>query len=157
MNKLNNNTLRETKKYFDKLKKKPHKQLDKVVHEIHEKVFACTNCLECANCCKTTGPLFTDKDIERISASFKLKPSQFVEKYLKIDEDNDYVLQKTPCAFLGTDNYCSIYDIRPKACREYPHTNRVKFHQILNLTLKNIEICPAAFEIIENLKNELPL
>ena len=157
MNKLNNNTLRETKKYFDKLKKKQPKQLDKVMHVIHENVFECTNCLECANCCKTTGPLFTNKDIDRISDSLKIKPSQFVEKYLKMDEDDDYVLQKTPCVFLGADNYCTIYDIRPKACREYPHTDRPKFYQILNLTLKNIEICPAAYEIVENLKKEIPL
>lgn len=157
MNNLTNTKLRETKKYFDKLKKKHPKQLDNTIHQIHEEVFACTDCLKCANCCKTTGPLFTEKDIERISTALKMKPSQFVEKYLKIDEDNDYVLQKTPCSFLGPDNYCSIYDVRPKACREYPHTNRVKFHQILDITIKNTAICPAAYEIIERLKKELPI
>lgn len=155
MNHLTDTKLRETKKYFDKLKKKRPKQLDNAVHQIHEEVFACTDCLKCANCCKTTGPLFTEKDIERISNALNLKPSQFVEKYLKIDEDNDYVLQKTPCSFLGPDNYCSIYDIRPKACREYPHTDRVRFYQILEITLKNTAICPAAYEIIERLKKEL--
>jgi Fe-S-cluster containining protein len=156
MNTLNDTKLKETKSYFDKLKKRPPKQLDQIVHQFHEKVFEKTNCLDCANCCKTTGPLFTDKDIERISSKLKLKSSQFIEKYLKIDEDNDYVLQKTPCVFLGNDNYCTIYDIRPKACKEYPHTNRPKFHQILNLTLKNTAICPAAYEIVERLKKAIP-
>ncbi|OFZ02229.1 MAG: Fe-S-oxidoreductase [Bacteroidetes bacterium RIFCSPLOWO2_12_FULL_31_6] len=157
MNILNESKLREIKKYFDKLKKKQPKQLDNIVHKIHNHVFEHTNCLECANCCKTTGPLFTDKDIERIGASFKMKPSQFVQKYLKIDEDKDYVLQATPCIFLEKDNFCNIYDIRPKACREYPHTDRSKFYQITDITLKNIKICPAAYEITENLKKELPL
>ncbi|MFT6686082.1 MAG: Fe-S-cluster containining protein [Bacteroidia bacterium] len=119
---------------------------------MHEEVFACTDCLKCANCCKTTGPLFTQKDIERIAKHLKLKPGQFVEKYLRIDEDKDYVLQQVPCPFLAEDNYCGIYEVRPKACREYPHTDRNKMHQILNLTAKNVEICPAVYEIVERLK-----
>lgn len=142
----------ETKKFFSKLKKKPPKQLDLIMQELHDEVFSRTDCLECANCCKTTGPLFTNKDIERISKHFKQKPQQFIEQYLHIDEDNDYVLQQTPCTFLAADNYCLIYDVRPKACAEFPHTNRKKFQQISNLTLKNVAICPAAFNIVEKMK-----
>ena len=142
----------ENKKFFAKIKKKPPKDLDVVMQDLHNSVFEKTDCLSCANCCKTTGPLFTAKDIERIAKHFKLKPQQFTETYLKIDEDGDYVLQSVPCTFLGADNYCSIYEVRPKACREYPHTDRKKFHQITNLTLKNTAICPAAFQIVEAMK-----
>jgi uncharacterized protein len=142
----------ESKKFFDKLKKKPPKNLDYVMLELHEQEFKRTDCLQCANCCKTTGPLFTDKDIERISKYFKLKPQQFISQYLRIDEDNDYVLQSVPCTFLGADNYCSIYEVRPKACSEFPHTDRKKFQQISNLTLKNVAICPAAYNIVEEMK-----
>lgn len=142
----------ENKKFFAKLKKKPPKNLDYVMLELHGEEFQRTDCLQCANCCKTTGPLFTDKDIERISKHFKLKPQQFINQYLQIDEDNDYVLQRVPCTFLGADNYCSIYDVRPKACSEFPHTNRKKFQQISNLTLKNVAICPAAYHIVEAMK-----
>lgn len=145
----------ENKTFFKKLKKKPPKQLDYLMQELHEEEFEKTDCLSCANCCKTTGPLFTDKDIERISKYFKQKPQQFIETYLKIDEENDYVLQNVPCTFLGTDNYCSIYSVRPKACREFPHTNRRKFQQISNLTLKNVSICPAAFNIVEKMKENI--
>ena len=84
-----------------------------------------------------------------------MKPQKFIETYLRIDEDNDYVLQSVPCTFLGADNYCSIYDVRPKACREFPHTDRKKFHQISNLTLKNVAICPAAFNIVESMKKRI--
>ena len=142
----------ENKKFFAKLKKKPPKNLDYVMQDLHEKEFNRTACLECANCCKTTGPLFTIKDIERIAKYFRQKPQQFIDEYLRIDEDNDYVLQRVPCAFLGADNYCSIYDVRPKACSEFPHTDRKKFQQISNLTLKNITICPAAYNIVEEMK-----
>ncbi|PTM00566.1 MAG: zinc/iron-chelating domain-containing protein [Bacteroidetes bacterium] len=146
---------KENKTFFTKLKKKPPKQLDYIMQELHEEEFERTDCLTCGNCCKTTGPLFTDKDIDRISKHFKQKPQQFIEQHLKMDEDNDYVLQSVPCTFLGSDNYCSIYEVRPKACREFPHTDRKKFQQIANLTMKNVAICPAAFNIVEKMKKQI--
>jgi len=146
---------KENKKFFAKLKKKPPKNLDVQMQDMHEEEFSRTECLNCANCCKTTGPLFTNKDIERISKHLKLKPQQFIEKYLRIDEDRDYVLQEVPCAFLDADNYCLIYEVRPKACREFPHTDRKDFHKISNLTLKNTAICPAAYNIVEEMKRRM--
>ncbi|GGW78941.1 YkgJ family cysteine cluster protein [Salegentibacter mishustinae] len=146
---------KENKKFFAKLRKKPPKDLDKQMQEMHDEEFSRTNCLDCANCCKTTGPLFTNKDIERISKHLKLKPQQFIEQYLRIDEDKDYVLQEVPCTFLASDNYCLIYDVRPKACREFPHTDRKDFHKISNLTLKNTAICPAAYNIVEEMKRRI--
>ena len=147
----------ENKKYFDKLKKKVPKNLDYTMQELHDAEFKKTDCLTCANCCKTTGPLFTSADIERIAKHLRQKPQQFIEQYLRIDEDNDYVLQSVPCTFLDNDNTCFIYEVRPKACREFPHTDRKKFHQISDLTLKNIPICPAVYNIIEEMKKKLPL
>lgn len=146
---------KENKKFFAKLRKKPPKDLDRQMQEMHDEEFSRTNCLDCANCCKTTGPLFTNKDIERISKRLKLKPQQFIEQYLRIDEDKDYVLQEVPCTFLAADNYCLIYDVRPKACREFPHTDRKDFHKISNLTIKNTAICPAAYNIVEEMKRRI--
>ena len=142
----------ENKKYFDKLKKKTPKNLDYVMQEIHDAEFKRTNCLNCANCCKTTGPLFTSADIERISKFLKQKPQQFIDQYLRVDEDQDFVLTTSPCPFLDSENYCTVYEDRPKACREYPHTNRKKMVQIMELTYKNTLVCPAALEIVERLK-----
>ena len=149
-------TARETKIFFQRLKKRPPKKLDKITQDIHEEVFAQTNCLDCANCCKTTGPLFERKDIIRIAKYLRLKPAQFEAQYLRIDEENDWVLQQVPCAFLEEDNTCSIYDVRPKACREFPHTDRPKIYQIAQHTQKNVAICPAAFSIVEKMKERLP-
>ena len=149
-------TARETKSFFQRLKKRPPKKLDKITQDIHEEVFAQTNCLDCANCCKTTGPLFERKDIIRIAKYLRLKPAQFEAQYLRIDEENDWVLQQVPCAFLEEDNTCSIYDVRPKACREFPHTDRPKIYQIAQHTQKNVAICPAAFSIVEKMKERLP-
>ena len=148
---------KETKQFFSKLKKRPPRELDRLMVELHEAEFEKTDCLECANCCKTTGPLFTSKDIERIARHFKLRPGDFITQYLQMDDDGDYVLQELPCAFLGEANHCLIYDIRPKACREFPHTDRKKFHQISQLTLKNVAVCPAAFNIVEEMKKRINL
>lgn len=145
----------ENKKFFRKLKRKPPKNLDYLMQELHEEEFERTDCLECANCCKTTGPLFTNSDINRIAKHFRQKPQVFIKNYLRLDEDSDYVLQQVPCTFLGSDNHCSIYDVRPKACREFPHTDRKKFQQISHLTLKNVVICPAAFNIVEAMKKRV--
>ncbi len=143
------------KKFLHGLKRKKTERLDEYFHEIHDDVFTEIDCLSCANCCKTTSPIFINADIDRIAKSLKMKPSTFAEAYLKIDEEGDYVLQKSPCAFLGADNYCSIYDVRPRACREYPHTNRKKMYQILDLTLQNTQVCPAVLKIVQKLEVSL--
>lgn len=147
----------ENKKYLAKLNKKPPKKLDTIMQDLHDEEFRRTDCLQCANCCKTTGPLFTSTDIDRISRTFKMKRDAFITQYLKIDEDNDYILQGVPCTFLNEDNTCFIYDIRPKACREFPHTDRKNFQKINSITLNNIPVCPAVYNIIETLKTKIPL
>ncbi len=144
------------KKFLARLKRqKKSIKLDDIVHELHNETFQEINCLECANCCKSISPVIRDKDIQRIARNLKLKPSEFTAKYLKIDEEGDFVFKSNPCPFLLPDNYCSIYELRPRSCREYPHTDRKNFHQILDLTLKNTFICPAVYEIIESLKKKL--
>lgn len=146
----------ENKRFFKKLRNRPPRELDALMQELHTDEFSRTDCLQCANCCKTTGPLFTDSDIGRISRHLRMKPAAFSEAYLRVDEDGDHVLQDLPCPFLGADNYCSIYEVRPRACREYPHTDRKRFHQIHALTIRNTAICPAAYRIVEALKQRLP-
>lgn len=142
---------------FKKLKKKRPKKLDDIFHELHNKAFAEIDCLVCANCCKTTSPIFRDIDIKRIAKKMRISESNFENNYLKMDEDGDWVLKGAPCPFLGHDNYCGIYDFRPQACREYPHTNRKKMIQILDLTIKNMEICPAVAQISLEVSEKIDL
>lgn len=144
-------------KFLKKLRQKKPKSLDRDMQDLHDETFEEIDCLSCANCCKTTGPLFTNKDIERLAKHLKMKPAAFVDTYLRLDEDNDYVLKQLPCPFLANDNYCLVYDVRPKACAEFPHTNRKKFYQINHLTLKNTPVCPAAFSIVEKMLERVKL
>lgn len=140
------------KALFTKLKKMKGAPLDDKFHVLHDEVFESIDCLECANCCKTTSPLFIQKDVDRIAKHLNMKSAAFQHKYLVRDDEYDLVLKESPCAFLEDDNTCSIYDVRPRACAEYPHTNRKKMSQILPLTLKNVEICPAVSRIVDKMK-----
>ncbi len=143
-------------KLIRQLKQKKDGELDRIINKADERAFKVIDCLDCANCCKTTGPLFTSKDISRISKHLRMKPGHFVDEYLRIDEDNDYVLKQVPCAFLGSDNYCSIYDVRPKACSDYPLTGMRSQKKMLPLLMKNATICPAVEHIVDELiKNVL--
>jgi uncharacterized protein len=146
---------KENQSFFKRLKTKPPKNLDALFHETHDTIFAKTDCLACANCCKTTSPIFYQRDIERAAAAVKLKPGAFIQEYLFMDEEGDFVLKTAPCPFLDSDNYCSIYEDRPTACREYPHTNRKKMFQILDLTYSNTLVCPAVLEIVEEVKHRI--
>ena len=143
---------KENATFFRQVKVRPPLKVDAAFQKLHEEVFAEVNCLECANCCKSLGPKLNNADIRRISGVLRIKPTEFEEKYLRLDEDDDFVFRIMPCVFLEEDNTCRIYEDRPRACREYPHTNQRKMHQVLDITLKNMSTCPAVFEIVERLK-----
>lgn len=149
---VSKNKADENRKFLNRLKKHDARKVDDAFHNTHEEVFEEVDCLACANCCKTTSPIFYQTDIERAAKALRVKPGDFIEKYLRVDEDKDYVLKSSPCPFLDNDNYCSIYESRPKACREYPHTDRKKMVQITELTYKNTLVCPAVLEMVERLK-----
>lgn len=144
---------KENKKFFQNLARR--KDLDNLFHTKHEELFEEVDCLKCANCCKTTSPIFRNVDIDRIANHLGIRPSEFTEKNLHIDEDGDWVLNSSPCLFLDSDNYCKIYDVRPRACREYPHTDRKNMTQIMDLTYRNTLVCPAVAEMTERIKKHI--
>lgn len=136
---------------YHKKNKKRLVKMDAIVHQLHLEISEKIDCLQCASCCRSLGPAIYDKDIERISKRLRIRPSEVISTYLRVDEEGDYVFQSMPCPFLMSDNYCSIYEDRPKACREYPHTDRRKFEQIYKLTVTNTSTCPIAYEVLKNL------
>lgn len=135
-----------------RLKQRPPRDLDEQFDKLHEQAFQKIDCLNCGNCCKTTTPMLFEKDIERLSSRLKMKPGDFTTEYLLLDTDGLFCFKQTPCPFLGDDNACRVYEDRPKACRDYPHTNHRKMHTHLAIAQHNIEICPAVFAIVEQLQ-----
>lgn len=118
----------------------------------HKEVFEKADCLACANCCRTTPALVDRSDAKRIAKHLGISPKGFIRKYLLEDFNGEMMIQRVPCTFLQADNTCQIYEVRPKACREYPHTDQENFHRRSKMNAKNTIVCPAAFEIVERLK-----
>lgn len=118
---------------------------------LHEEAFSRIDCLSCANCCRNYSPRFKTPDIKRISKVLKMKEGVFIETYLKLDEDGDYVVKSTPCPFLGADNHCSIYEDRPSDCRRFPYTDEDVLLKRPKITLKNASFCPAVYYVMEKL------
>ncbi len=120
-------------------------------NEIHEQVSAEVDCLACANCCKTTPALISEEDQQRIPKAIGVDTSDWFRNFVTLDEDGDWVLSKSPCRFLQDDNCCSIYEHRPEACREFPHTDDARFKKITEITLENTKICPIVVRVLERL------
>ncbi len=139
------------KKYKDFLKRADKNKVLKALPSLHEEAFEKIDCLKCANCCKNYSPRFKTPDIKRISRLLKMKEGDFIETYLRLDNDGDYVVRSTPCPFLGENNYCSIYDNRPGDCHRFPYTNEDVLLKRPQLTLKNSTFCPIVYYVLEKL------
>ncbi|MDO9512780.1 MAG: YkgJ family cysteine cluster protein [Bacteroidales bacterium] len=138
-------------KFVKDLKKKPPRDLDEIIHAMHDEAFQNIDCLQCGNCCRALGPRLSDRDITALAKHLRISPGNFTAQHLCLDDDRDYVFTKMPCLFLDADNYCQVYKNRPKACGEYPHMLEARMHQFLNLALKNAEMCPAVAYVLEKL------
>jgi len=123
--------------------------------DLHEEAFERIDCLQCANCCKNYSPRFKTPDIKRIARHLRMKESEFIDAYLRLDEDGDYVVKTTPCPFLGQDNYCGIYEVRPSDCERFPYTDEDVIMKRPALTQKNSTFCPIVYFVLEKLDASL--
>ncbi|MEO6831576.1 MAG: YkgJ family cysteine cluster protein [Chitinophagaceae bacterium] len=146
-------TAQDKQKIWKRLLERSDKnKLLKALPELHEQAFSAISCLDCGNCCRNHSPRFKQPDIKRIAKHLKLKEGELISRYLKLDEDGDFVVIQPPCPFLGSDNACSIYEHRPSDCRRYPYTAEDVLVKRVSLTLKNATICPAVVRVLEGLE-----
>lgn len=122
--------------------------------DLHDEAVSKIDCLQCANCCKNYSPRFKTPDVKRISKYLGMRESEFIDVYLKVDEEGDFVAKTLPCPFLGADNYCSIYDQRPSDCQRFPYTDEDVVIKRPALTLKNSTFCPITYYVLEGLLAE---
>jgi uncharacterized protein len=139
------------KQYAQFLKRADMRKTLRKLPALHEEAFSKIDCLTCAGCCKNYSPRFKTPDIKRISRHLKLKESVFIQTYLRLDNEGDYVTMQSPCPFLGEDNACSIYDARPSDCERFPYTDEDVLLRRPQITLKNSEFCPAVYYVLETL------
>ena len=143
---------KEFETVVSQLRKMKPEIAEELISETNETVFSTLDCLECGNCCRILGPRLLERDVKRLAESQRMKTGAFIKTYLKKDGDGDLVFKQMPCPFLGAENLCAVYAVRPKACEEYPHTSGRQVQSRLGLLVKNSEICPAVFLILEELK-----
>lgn len=143
------------KNYKNFLAKAGKKEVLKELPVLHQKAFEEIDCLKCARCCKGYSPRFKMPDIKRISRSLQLSETGFIRKYLRYDEEGDYVAISTPCPFLGSDNRCTVYENRPSDCRRFPYTDEDVILKRPHLTLKNSSFCPIVVSVLEGLMEKI--
>jgi len=144
------------KKIVQRLRKHKGKRLNEFGAKVHEEVFSEIDCLDCANCCTSIPPVVNKTDAARIAKLLCMKVGAFEEQYLTRDEDGDQVMNATPCPFLLENNHCTIYEHRPKACRQYPLTDDFQFAGNLNWHAINAQYCPGVFHILERMNQRIP-
>lgn len=141
--------------FLQKLDELVPEDMPKLVAEVDATVWRDVNCTTCANCCKTMTPTFRKADVVRISAHLGMKPKEFVDRWLYKEEDSgDWVNKSQPCQFLVND-MCSIYEVRPKDCAEFPHHNKKPFDLYNDTFTNNLTRCPATFTLIDRLEKRV--
>jgi uncharacterized protein len=144
-------SLEKQGKFKHFLKNLDKKKVIKRLPEAHTQAFETVDCLTCANCCKNYSPRFKPPDVKRIAKYLKMSEAAFLDTYLRRDEDGDFVVKQSPCPFLGSDNYCSIYEARPSDCHRFPYTDEDILLKKTQITLKNSTFCPAVYLVLEKL------
>jgi Fe-S-cluster containining protein len=143
------------KQYKSFLDRADKNKVLKQLPQLHDEAFEQVNCLQCAACCKNYSPRFKTPDVKRISKHLGMRESVFIETYLRVDEEGDFVVKASPCPFLGNDNACSIYDVRPSDCHRFPYTDEDVFIKRQKLTLKNASFCPITFYVLDRLTDSM--
>lgn len=129
-----------------------NKELDAIAQETTDAVWQQIDCLACGNCCRTLQIVVDDKDIERLAARLAITPQQFARQYVGTAPDRTKHFKSTPCAFLGADNRCSVYEDRPQACRDFPYLHAGDFRSRTLMMIDNTGTCPIVFNVWQQLK-----
>jgi Fe-S-cluster containining protein len=142
--------------FLTRLEKKAPRGLPGLVAEADKEAWQRTDCLDCANCCKTMSPTYTREDIRRISAHLGMTGKAFREKWLYKDKTGDWMNVQQPCQFLDLKtNLCNIYEVRPRDCAGFPHHHKKMDADYMHVYKQNIEYCPATYRLVEGLMERL--
>ncbi|MEO8146550.1 MAG: YkgJ family cysteine cluster protein [Bacteroidia bacterium] len=134
------------------LKGRDPDKTDRLVKEINDEVTSQIDCTKCANCCKELEAGVTNDEIRKLAELKNLVTEDFIKQYIREDDfEREPFLKHHPCTFLE-NNLCSIYDQRPKACRDFPNTHKPGFTSRTLGMINYYGICPIVFNVMERLK-----
>ena len=145
------------KAFLEKMDEKVPEEIQQLASETDKTVWEDVQCLNCANCCKTMTPTWNRADVLRISRHLGMRPKDFVEKWLyREEESGDWMNKSVPCQFLDlATNMCTVYEARPKDCREFPHHNKKPFDLYNDTFANNLVHCPATYLLVARLKKRI--
>lgn len=145
------NTLNRFLKKFDTQKVV---RINPYVQKASQETWAETNCLECGHCCRSMTPTFRPSDVKRIAKHLQITEQEFVKTYTKIDSDSgETVSRKQPCMLYDKATHkCTIYEVRPKDCADFPHFKLTPFDQYNHVHQQNMAYCPAVFRFVQKMK-----
>jgi Fe-S-cluster containining protein len=130
--------------------------VDALTQRLHAAVFAEIDCTRCANCCKTAAVSLDDADIDRIATHLGISRDKLIAAYLAAyPVEGRYHMATMPCPFLGSDDRCTIYDVRPEICRSYPNTECDGFATRSYQHASNTLMCPAVYHIVKRMRRKL--
>ena len=113
----------ENERFRRHLKSRDHS--DRILRKLAERVEDAIDCTTCANCCRVATVKMSERDVERLSSSMRLKRSEFLKRFTTESEEEGTILLRTEagCTFLdGTT--CLVYEDRPDVCRRFPNVVR---------------------------------
>jgi len=82
------------------------------------------DCHRCGNCCRVGhGKVwFEESDLPAMARAFGIAQDAFVQRFVRRVGDRLSLMENADgsCSLLDGDSHCSIYEIRPKQCRDFP-------------------------------------
>jgi uncharacterized protein len=145
----------ENNRFKDFLKQIPTLQVDGLVVELNEEVSSKIDCTICGNCCKILEPPINQQEIDRLADIKSLNTQEFESRYVgKEPSTSIKFLKCQPCIFLQK-SCCSIYEMRPASCADYPHLTQPNFKYRWKSVMANYSLCPIVFNVVEKLKEEV--
>jgi Predicted Fe-S-cluster oxidoreductase len=115
------------------------------------------DCTTCANCCRMTLVSVTSEDVKRIAGFLECSSDEVIQRYTSMDLEvtGGRILRQVDgaCIFLR-ENRCTIYEARPKPCRDFPHTEireRSLGGRMASQCLR-ASICPIVYNTLERYK-----
>ena len=81
-----------------------------------------------------------------------MKEGDFIETYLYLDEDGDYVAKKYSLPVSWARTIIALFmKYRPSDCHRFPYTDEDVLLKRPAITLKNSTFCPIVYYVLEKL------
>lgn len=132
----------------------PERKFRKMAEEIEAQI----DCTQCASCCRSATVQVMERDIEKLARFLRVTPAAFVRDYTQPGEDGTDLKKQAngDCIFLS-GNECTVYDVRPSNCEDFPHLVRGKGSIAFRMWqfIDRACYCPIVYNALEAYKDEV--